>query len=271
MVAAIKDILQLIKRMKLSSQLHTLSSLSLNPTPIPLALHRQVDIRQINAQIAQLLLTALPTARTLRKKPSVADDNSRVHGKATDLEDILAHSRSIDLPLPTTSRITRPTLLGLRKPRIQPLLRLDSALGNEVRDDVHPLTVPTQDLAPHLIALVSGNLALEAALDGAEHDAHGALDGLAGLGVEDQLCLLVAREVRERGTEEVGDEVGAGDVEVGEVGGVGLVEVVVDLEEGCVRRGDDGLEEGLGGEVGGFAHPGVVEDRVEDAILVEVS
>lgn len=44
--------------------------------------------------------------------------------------------------------------------------------------------------------------------------------------------------------EEGADEVGARDVEVGEVGRVGLVQVVVALDERRAGRRDDGLEEG---------------------------
>jgi hypothetical protein len=65
----------------------------------------------------------------------------------------------------------------------------------------------------------------------------------------------------------MGDEVGAADVEVGEVGRVALVDVVVCLEEGVARGGDAVVEEGALGEVLG-ALEDLVDEGVEDAELV---
>lgn len=62
----------------------------------------------------------------------------------------------------------------------------------------------------------------------------------------------------------------AADVEVGEVGAVGFVEVVVAFEEGGAGGGDEGAEEGGGAEVGGEADAGgaeVGEEAGEEADL----
>lgn len=66
----------------------------------------------------------------------------------------------------------------------------------------------------------------------------------------------------------MGDEVGAGHVEVGEVGAVGLVEVVVRLEQGVAGRGYAVVEEGAGRERAAGAE-GVEDEGVEDAGLYE--
>lgn len=137
--------------------------------------------------------------------------------------------------------------------------------------DVEPFSIPAQNTAPHLVVLVSRDLALEAALHGAEHDANGALDGLVGLGVENDLVLGVAGEDGEGLAEEVRDEVCSGDIEVGKVGRVGLVEVIVDLEKGRMAGRDDGLEEGIGTEFWRLAQESVVDKGVEDAVLELVS
>lgn len=60
-------------------------------------------------------------------------------------------------------------------------------------DNVEPLAIPAQYFTPHLVAFVGRNLALEAALDSAEHDANGALNGEVGLGIKDELGLRVLR------------------------------------------------------------------------------
>lgn len=56
-------------------------------------------------------------------------------------------------------------------------------------------------------------------------------------------------------------------VQVGEVGRVGLVYVVVYLEKRRVRCGDDRFEESIGPEDWRFAPEAVVEDNVEDSVL----
>lgn len=57
------------------------------------------------------------------------------------------------------------------------------------------------------------------------------------------------------------------DVEVGEIGGVGFVKVIIDFEKRRMCLADHGLEKSLGAEFGGFAHDRVVEDGVQDSIL----
>lgn len=51
-------------------------------------------------------------------------------------------------------------------------------------------------------------------------------------------------------------------IEVGKVGRVGLVNVVVDLEKGSVGGRNHGLEESLGAEFRRLAQDGVVADGV---------
>lgn len=64
------------------------------------------------------------------------------------------------------------------------------------------------------------------------------------------------------------DEVGTGDVEIGEVSAVGLVQVVVRFEEGGVGLSDAVVEEGSRREDGGFTTKAdVVEEGVEDTNL----
>lgn len=86
-----------------------------------------------------------------------------------------------------------------------------------MRDDVDPLSVPSEQARPHLVFLVRADLALEATVYAAEHDAPLALCGLA-VGSDDGVWFLV--EFADGDVHERGDEVGAGDVEVGEVGAV---------------------------------------------------
>lgn len=190
-----------------------------------------------------------------------------MYSEAAEFEDVLADGRGVNLLLPAASSIIGSTLANLGAAGVEPLSRPGSVLGDEVGDDVQPLSVPGEHATPHLESTVCGNLALEAALDGAEHDADGALDRGARLRVQDDLSLRVAREGRHGGTAEVRDEVGSRDIEVGEVGRVGLVQVVVDLEDGRVRGSDDGLEERIGAVLRGLAQRHVVENGVEDAIL----
>lgn len=135
-----------------------------------------------------------------------------------------------------------------------------------MRHNVQPLAVPRQDARPHLVALQGGDFFAEAAEDGAQAEAEGALDHVAIL-VADELVLGVVGDDGDRGAEEVRDGVAAGDVEVGKVGRVALVDVVVGFQEGGARGGDAVVEEGALGE--GFgAFEDVVEERVEDADLL---
>lgn len=271
MITAIKDILQVVQRLKLARKFHTLLSLRLDAAPVPFTVHGEIDVGKVDGEVSQLLLAALPSVRSLGEQARVTKNDGWMDREATKLENVLADRSSIDLLVPTASRISRPSLSRLCESRIQPLIRSRSILGHEMRHNVHPLAIPAQDATPHLKTLVWRNLLLEAALDGAEHDAHGALERLPGLGVKDELRLFVSGQVGHGLAAEVGDEVGSRDVEVGEVGRVGLVEVVVDLEEGRVSGGDDGLEEELRADCLGFAQNAVVEEGVEHTILCGVS
>lgn len=234
---------------KVVGQLHTLAAMRLDATPVPLALDGQIDIAHIGGLVANLVLAAHPPARPLREHLRIAHHERRVDGQPAHLEDVLADAGRDNLPVPAASRVAGAPDLDAGEARVQPRGRLGRALGDKVRDDVHPLAVPAQDLGPHLVRLVRRHLLLEAALDGAEEDAQGPLDGRARRGVQHELALRVVRHVAQRGAEEVRDEVRARDVEVGEEGRVGLVQVVVDLQEGRVRRADDGLEERSGAQL----------------------
>lgn len=94
-----------------------------------------------------------------------------------------------------------------------------------------------------MIGLLEGpDLLLEGAEDAAQTNAHAALSNSAVWG-DRRLGLSVGRDGLEAIAEEEGHALGAGDVEVGEVGRVALVQVVVGLEDGVVRGRDGVVEE----------------------------
>lgn len=116
-----------------------------------------------------------------------------------------------------------------------------------MRDEVEPLAVPAQQARPDLEARVRLDLAAEVAGDAAEGDGEGALLDVLGAG----RALGVgfgARQAPDALAQEGGDEVRARDVEVGEVGRVRLVQVVVAFGERGTGGRDERLEEGVRGE-----------------------
>lgn len=117
-------------------------------------------------------------------------------------------------------------------------------------DEVQPLPIPGQDPSPDVIGLINADFATEGTADAAEHDFDHAPSVGAFLGVHE------ADAARAQGR----DQVAAPDVEVGEVGAVGFVQVVVAFEEGGAGGADDGGEEMrvAGGDRGGG------EDDVSD-------
>ena len=137
---------------------------------------------------------------------------------------------------------------------------LNGAPLDKVRDDVQPLAVPAEHAAPHLVGLVGLDLAAEAAVDGAEHDGQAA-------GVRPVVCGPDAGEAL---LEEGEEQVRARDVQVRVVGCVGLVHVVVDFEQWCVRSRNEGLEDHGAIPVGReFLRAGIemLHKSVEDAHL----
>lgn len=112
---------------------------------------------------------------------------------------------------------------------------------------IYPLAIPAQQAAPHLKALVHAYLPFKAAHHAAQHDAPSSGDGLA-VGAEDELAGSIVAEGEHTGLQQDGGKVGARDVKIGEVGGVGLVKVIVTFIEPAVGGGDGGEEEGGGAQ-----------------------
>ena len=103
-----------------------------------------------------------------------------------------------------------PLLPGLQNIRV----RLDSAPLHHVRHQVQPLAIPAQNPCVNLEARERGHFAMEEAADGAERDVVFAFDG-ADFGGE---ALFVAGvEALEACSDDVADQVGAGDVQILEV------------------------------------------------------
>ena len=125
--------------------------------------------------------------------------------------------------------------------------------------EIEPLSIPRQHARPHLEGLIRPDLAAETTRHGAEHDVEGAFLLRIQLGAG-----AVHAELHQ-----AGGQVQAADVEVAEVGAVGLVDVVVALEQGAVGGDDHGLEEG-GGPGAVRPRRDVSEDAVEEADLLGV-
>ena len=253
---------------ELGRQLHALATLSLDAAPVPLAVNVEVDVAHVHRLVADLVLAGHPAAvRAVGQHVRVAEHECRVHRHPADLEHVLADGGGDDLALPATSGVAGSADLDLAVGRVEPRGGFGGSLGDKVREDEHPLAIPAEYAAPQLVPAVGRHLLLEAALDSAEEDTQGTLDGLVGLGVEDQAAAGVVREVAEGRAAEVGDEMAAGNVQVREEGRVALVQVVVDLEERRAGGGDHGLEEARGSDGGRPADEVVVDDAVEDAEL----
>lgn len=110
-----------------------------------------------------------------------------------------------------------------------------------MRDEKNPLVIPRQHPRPNLHGRVRADFPAEGAGYAAQRGhQHGFLPARVfpfGVGGE-------------AGAEDGVEVVAAGDVEVGEVGGVGLVQGVVDFSEGNGGGVDGVLEEGWGWAVG---------------------
>jgi hypothetical protein len=208
--------------------------------PLPLPLHRRQ--RRLLALVVHLDARVRRRAgrelhgREVRQRvverrrgqePRELEHQRRRDGAAPGLEHALAQRRGHDggvrrhgvlalaarAPLLLAPRLPPPPRgVLLRVQRIPPRGD-DLPFPHEVRDDVHPLLVPAQDARPHLVRLVRLELALERAGDGAEREAE-----------ERAPAAVVARGaaalVLDARGEERADQVGAGDVYVGEVGRV---------------------------------------------------
>lgn len=138
-----------------------------------------------------------------------------------------------------------------------------------MRNDIDPLPIPTQDATPHFIRLIDAYFALEIAHDAPEHDAPATLDRIA-IFVQNQFVRGIVLQGVDAGFEKAADDVGPRHVEVGEVGGIGFVEIVIALPEGGVGGGYAGEEEGCRAEVGGDVWDGedeMFEDGIPDSEL----
>ncbi|KAH6604616.1 hypothetical protein Trco_006323 [Trichoderma cornu-damae] len=266
-VAAIKGVVKAIQRVELGRQLHAFATLRLDAAPIPLAVRGQVHVAQVGRLIADLVLAAEPPARPRWQQAGISQHDGGVDGEAANLEDVLAHGRGVHLLVPAAGGVLVVSGPDAAEARIQPLGGPGGALGHEVGDDVEPFAVPGGDAAPELVGLVAGDLALEAAHDGAQRNGKVAPDGLAGARVDDEPRLDVVGHAADGGPQQVGAQVGSRNVQVGEVGRVRLVDVVVNLQQGRLGFGDHGLEEGARPEARRLAEDDVVEHGVEDAIL----
>ena len=268
-LSAVKQVVGGIQGREVLGVLQALAALVLHAAPVPLVA-LLVDVAEI-VRGPGLGLAAPPAlAGPLGEQVAGLEHQRRVHGEAAQLEDVLADGRADDVLGPVRVLLAvRPHDLGARAPPAPPVpaRRLDLALDDEVRDDVQPLAIPGEDPAPHLEGLDGADLAPEAAEDGAEADAERALDQLAAL-VAHELVLFIVADNGQPGGEKVSDEVGARDVEIGEVGAVALVHIVVGLEQGVSRRGDAVMEQGAGRQFRP-RDDRVVDEGVEDTELWE--
>lgn len=246
---------------------HTLASRRLDALPRQVVTGVQINMAQVGGLIAELVLATDPATGTRWQQPTRLKHHRRMHRQTAQFEDVLANSRGVDLALPAARGIVAAAHAVSGKAGVEPLGGLRDARRHEMRHNVRPLAVPAEDATPHFVGAVRANLALEAARDGAQHDAERAAGGLAGLGIEHDLEARVGRELGQARPAEVRDELRAGRVEVGKVRRVGLVQVVVNLEERRARARDDVAVEGAGAERGRGTDDVVVDDRVEDAIL----
>lgn len=126
-----------------------------------------------------------------------------------------------------------------------------------MRHQIQPLPIPTQDPRVHLETLQRRDLALEEAADRPERDVVFPFHG-ADFGGE---ALFVAGvEALQTRADHAAHVVGAGDVEVGEVGAVGFVQVVVAVVGGVEGGGDHRRK-----EVAWSAFVLLEEDLVDEA------
>lgn len=244
-LAAVEQGVDAIQGGKVLGILHALSALVLDTLPVPLAV--LVDLTKVLGGTGAGLAAAPSVTRTLREQAVGLDDDGGVDSEAAELEDVLADGGSIDvlgeILLVNLLSVLGPDELGAGRTELLaiPAGRLDLALDDVVGDDIKPLAIPRQNSAPHLVTLHGRDLASKRAEHGAQSDTKPALDDVT-LGVQNELVLGVVADYGHGGPKQVGDEVGTGDVQVGEVGRVTLVEVVIGFEGGGVggRRGRRG-------------------------------
>lgn len=212
-------------------------ALGLYSSPIPLAL--LVQLADVVGGSRAGLTAGPALSRALGQQAGGVDDEGRVDGEAAELEDVLADGGGDD-ELAEVGRLAAAVGPHHARPRrpcppAVPAGRAHLALDHKVRHDVQPLAVPRQDPAPHLVPLQRRDLAPEAAEHGPQPDPEGALHQLAVLVAHPLVLGVVADDGHPR-LQEVRDQVRPADVQVGKVGRVALVDVVVGLEERRARR-----------------------------------
>lgn len=282
--------MQAVQRRQMLCELQPPLVLRHNALPIPLVAGRGrwggigigtcASFDDLGGRVAAVTVHGSPAAGPLRQHAGRSEEDFRVDCEAAQLNNVLGDGAREDVLLVDVLLLRGGLTVTLDIVRLgaEPAAvgedvgaRAHGALLHEMGDDVQPLAVPAQHARPHLEGLVDANLALEAALHAAEHDAPAAEDGIA-LGVEDELLLGVVVEARDARLQEAAHEVRPRHVQVREVRRVGLVEVVVAFGERRARAGDDGEEERRGRELrrdDAFAEDAVPEDGIEDSVLFD--
>ena len=244
-LATIEQGVNAVQGSKVLGILHTLPALILDTLPVPLAV--LVDFAKVLGGAGAGLAATPSLTRALRKQSVGLDDDGRVDSEAAELEDVLADGGGVDVLgkvlLLDLLSILSPDELGAGRTELPavPASRLDLALDDVVSDNVQPLAIPRQNATPHLVTLHRRDLASERAEHGAQTDTESALDHVSSR-VQNHLVLGVIADNGHGGAQQVGYQVRAGDVQVGEVGRVGLVEVVIGFEGGGVGSGYGGVE-----------------------------
>jgi hypothetical protein len=280
--------MQAVQRRQVLCELQSPLVLRHNALPIPLVGGRRwggigigicASFDHLGGRVAAVTGHGSPAAGPLWQHAGRSEEDFRVDGEAAQLHNVPGDgAREYVLLVDVLLRGGLTVALDIVRLGAEPAAvgedvgaRAHGALLHEMGDDVQPLAVPAQHARPHLEGLVDANLALEAALHAAEHDAPAAEDGVAA-GVEDELLLGVVVEARDSRLQEAAHEVRPRHVQVREVRRVGLVEVVVAFGERRARAGDDGEEERRGRELrrdDAFAEDAVLEDGIEDSVLFD--
>lgn len=161
----------------------------------------------------------MPSAGLGREQVGGAEQDFGVDGQAVELEDVFRDGGREDAGL------------GVLVPR--------RVGGDEMGDDVDPFLVPGQHAAPHLVRLKGLDFAPEATMRAAEDDHQFPLGRHAVRARDDARGLAQRRNAL---SEETGQEVDPGHVQIGEKGRVGFVEIVVALQDRGARGCHDGLK-----------------------------
>ena len=244
-LAAVEQGVDAVQGSKVLSILHALSALVLDTLPVPLTV--LVDLTKIFGGTGAGLAATPSLTRTLRKQAVGLDDDRGVDSEATELEDVLADGGGIDvlceILLVDLLSVLGPDELGAGRAELLaiPAGRLDLALDDVMGDDIQPLAIPRQNTTPHLVSLHRRDFASKRTEHGAQADTKTTLNYVSGR-VNNKLVLGIIADNGHGGTQQVGDQVRTRDVEVGEVGRVGLVQVVIGFQGGGVGGGYGGVE-----------------------------